>query len=247
MDTLSREQQAQIRQAQRRSRRTIRSINCYFILCFLGICCAGPLMIVRWQLGAAVFAGSIVCMGFLVRCSLRWRQAVLERSTRSDPAALGVFLDAYGLSMLGARARYGAQDLELRAKLLRMLPTVQARDAHSIEQRHRNCLQRILHEDDDLLVLAALSALQHLGDVSTISYVEKLVTDHGASQANASIRDAARTCLGVLMERTRKETSSQILVRAFGRPTSSSDSLMRPATAPSETNIDQLLRAIKPD
>jgi hypothetical protein len=92
------------------------------------------------------------------------------------------------------------------------------------------------------LKIAALRALEQVGDETALPVVEKLAKSAGDTQ----VRFAAQECLPFLQQRADQVRVEQTLLRASG-PGSSADVLLRPASNGAEAAPQQLLRASRVD
>lgn len=80
------------------------------------------------------------------------------------------------------------------------------------------------------------------GDQQAIPYVRELAEGRGASEYDCTVKEAATSCLAILLERQRQQTHSAVLVRPSARPSYCAEDLLRPTTARSETDGRILLR-----
>ena len=90
-------------------------------------------------------------------------------------------------------------------------------------------LCRALRQDDELLALHILSALEQVGDGQAMQSVEQMVTNGRTER----VRNLAARVLPVLQERRRQEKSSQMLLRASAPLAPGGDMLLRAVVAPS--------------
>jgi len=130
--------------------------------------------------------------------------------------------------------------------LARLLPRLKASDAGLLTTSQRACLNGLLNrttaQEHPETVVALLRALEQIGDVAAIRYVQSLVDLPGGSARIAAVREAARECLPVLAERARLNTDPQVLLRPAEAPGAPSEMLLRPASGAPATEDTMLVR-----
>ncbi|HLK61098.1 MAG TPA: hypothetical protein VKU00_31335 [Chthonomonadaceae bacterium] len=128
--------------------------------------------------------------------------------------------------------------------LTRLLPRLQASDAGLLDDNARNRLNSALLKQSRNadFVLAALKALQQVGDARALPVVQKLANRTDRSAAAQSIRAAAQECLPFLELRAAQEQASQTLLRASGVNATPPDTLLRPVQNPIQVPAEELLR-----
>jgi hypothetical protein len=179
--------------------------------------------------------------------------AVRLLANSDDMCAVGPLLEV---------ARWGTmvwnQQIEDEAHygLMRLLPRLQMTDAQALTAKQRDCLYNLLlvHSSfvlpgapapsyvpntkfDVPLSEAILKAYEHIGDTKALALVQKLAASEG------KLAEAAQECLPRLQEQTEKWSTGEHLLRATDEPISSPDILLRPASATTEIEPQQLLRA----
>ncbi len=129
--------------------------------------------------------------------------------------------------------------------LIRLLPRLQASDAHLLSEEQRKALCRALKRKNAALVIATLKALMQIGDAEALPYVEKLAQGEGLTARDPAVCQEAQDCLPFLRLRAEQEHARQTLLRAAG-PTveTRADTLLRPASGGAvQIDPQQLLRA----
>lgn len=128
--------------------------------------------------------------------------------------------------------------------LIKLLPRLQASDAHLLNEDQRACLNRALKGKNTQLVLAILKAYEQVGDEKALPFVEKLAEGEGRSGKDARVQAEAIECLPHLKARIEQQRASQTLLRASDAIATPPEVLLRPAEATvSDTPPEQLLRA----
>ena len=136
--------------------------------------------------------------------------------------------------------------------LAHLLPQMRASDANLLLPRHHDHINRLLAVglSRQILppymydfVLAALKALEQVGDWNSISIVTRLTTISPTNYEQAQIQQAAYDTLSALTQRQSKLRQSATLLRASSAPAPSPDMLLRPAAPTADPAPQQLLRA----
>lgn len=170
------------------------------------------------------------------------------KTQKSLSYVLTQFEDTRLVGVLAEALEYGDNDLRrlVEPLLSRVLPRLQASDAHLLNKEQRDCLNRALKGKNKALVLAILQAYQQVGDARAISAVKRLVNGEGRLGRDAEVRQAARECLPFLEMKEAQEKNSRQLLRASSNleaAQAAPDMLLRPASGVIETEPEQLLRA----
>lgn len=172
---------------------------------------------------------------------LPWQTAHVKRLAQYD-SVKGVGYLAEVLEWPDASSQSAAS-----SALIRLLPRLRASDSHLLNPKQRMCLYRRLslgnaRKDYDL-ILATLKALEQVGDMSALGYVQKLAQAQPLTAAQRRVVQAAQDCLPYLLKRAEANEGSQYLLRAAHAIDASPETLLRPA---SEQNVpqDDLLRPI---
>ena len=131
--------------------------------------------------------------------------------------------------------------------LTRLLRRVKASDKvlRTPAQRaglYRNITFANAHTHTDFLI-AALKALEQIGDAAAMPYVVQLANAQPSSERERRVCDAAIACLPYLNQRARMTAGSHALLRASSATSTGADSLMRAASPSAATDSEQLLRA----
>lgn len=172
--------------------------------------------------------------------------------------ALATYDDLRAVPRLIEMLEYTDNDLKIDTVMLleKLLPKLKASDAPLLTPEHHAILNRLLAgklrlkpHDAALLASRVLSALEQVGDVSSLPFVEQVAEGKGvANDFMAAERDriqqAARECLPALRLRVEHLRQTQTLLRASDGNLTPPDMLLRPAlSATSNTPAEELLRA----
>ena len=133
----------------------------------------------------------------------------------------------------------------VQTALVHLLPQLQHSDTLALNEIQRTLLyQSLLNSENPEYVIAALKALEQVGDGRALPYAQKLASpaDKRRKQ-NAAVTQAAQECLGLLQQRIAQQQISQSLLRPSDRTASAPDTLLRPASITQDTEPAQLLRA----
>lgn len=143
---------------------------------------------------------------------------------------------------------------KIEAALVRLLPRLQATDAHLLNAAQRERLNSRLIQnlrldpDHRELIVAILKAWEQVGDESALEIVRAIADSPvWTKQYSHEEREAARHCLPFLEQSIERQRYSQSLLRASQASDPAPDTLLRPAAAGTlETEPQQLLRASGP-
>lgn len=127
---------------------------------------------------------------------------------------------------------------EARKALVRLLPRLQASDAHLLNGEQREQLRQILFTEYTELAVSTLKAYEHIGDGPELEAVERLLQN---AIWDVEVRDAAEACLPFLQWRVQQMRSSQTLLRASEHATTP-NILLRPAGKAQTEDETQLVR-----
>jgi hypothetical protein len=112
---------------------------------------------------------------------LNWRTST--RIQREAAQALAGIEDLRAVGPLAEALEYRSPGSQptiypvITGALRRLLPRMQASDAHLLTEPQRSCLYRALLKGDAELVLAIVKALEQIGDGKALPYVEKLAEE----------------------------------------------------------------------
>jgi hypothetical protein len=172
--------------------------------------------------------------GGMLAFSAAQQNSTLALSRYDDVRAVGPF--ARGLQFQG-KLRKAVEE-----ELIKLLPRMQASDAHYLNDAQRSELNKQLDRKraNPDLVKAILLAWQQVGDEKAIPYVEKLIHNE---KRDPEIRQAAADCLPYLQQSAAGLKMAQTLLRASDGGASRPNELLRAASAETTINPDVLLRA----
>ena len=143
----------------------------------------------------------------------------------------------------------------IRNALTRLLPQMEASDAPLLTPACHQTIHEWLairsveisvesHHND--LRIAALKALQQVGDFRDISAVEQVATTQNRAPDTARVRQAASECLPLLRARCGKLEASRTLLRASSFEDARPETLLRPASGAGQNTSAELLRGTNP-
>ncbi|HLL80518.1 MAG TPA: hypothetical protein VKT25_13515, partial [Ktedonobacteraceae bacterium] len=126
-----------------------------------------------------------------------------------------------------------------------LLPRLQASDAILLTETQRAALGYALTSNvgDARFLIAALKALEQVGDSSALSVVEKLAAGRIRTADPKRVQAAAQECLLFLRARYEQQRASETLLRASERSETLADTLLIPAKGVVATEVSELLRA----
>lgn len=134
-----------------------------------------------------------------------------------------------------------------RAALLRLLPLVQFKHINLFAGDGRVRLHNLATDHDSRLQIAALKALEQVGDESSIAVVQEIVWHPELYPRFRKLQEAAESCLEYLKTHASRAENAQTLLRA-SHYTEHQDELLRPARDADDTPVNELLRPeSKPD
>lgn len=167
--------------------------------------------------------------------------AIQALARMKDPRALGPLIE--GLTFPDLNIQQACAEA-----LIHITPGIQAEDSANLLPLHFQALQKVLKNRDwnvePELLKMLLDLLRRLEDVSALPIVEKMKNTEAATEAERSVREAARQTYEVLVVCQVKLQTAQVLLRASEMPAASPETLLRAAQpADSTTDPQQLLRA----
>lgn len=176
-------------------------------------------------------------------CPPTYRRYLLEALGRtSDVRAIPHLLAA----LSETRLRWGDIDIA-RAALLRLLPLVEFQHINLFAGDGRIHLHNLVKDYDSRLQIAALKALEQVGDESSIAVVQEIVWHPELYPRFRKLQEAAESCLEYLKTHASRAENAQMLLRA-SHYTEHQDELLRPARDADDTPVNELLRPeSKPD
>jgi hypothetical protein len=128
--------------------------------------------------------------------------------------------------------------------LTRLLPRLRASDASLLDGNDRTLLHTAMvkHAGNREFILAALHALQQIGDRTSIHTVQRLADRTERRAADPELRDAAKECLEFLQQRAALTEANQTLLRSSSAAETPTDTLLRAIDNATPTAPDELLR-----
>lgn len=143
------------------------------------------------------------------------------------------------------------QEQAVFALLVLLLPRLKVSDAGLLKPADRNAIHSWLRRGNekvfsrrspDALCLAALKALEQVGDAAAIPAVERLTQIHPRNQSEQRLRQAATECLPMLRANHGNVESARMLLRASHSVADPPHLLLRSARSPNDAAPQELLR-----
>lgn len=159
-----------------------------------------------------------------VRGLFRLKWMMNELASAGDLRVVGPLIEI-------AAVPEGSADTMAALALTRLLPRLRASDAGLLTARQRSALGKALlnHTQNAEFLLAALKALEQMGDGEHLTVVEQLASGTVSTAAPARVQAAARECLPFLRARFDQQQARASLLRASDIRYASSAALLRPA------------------
>lgn len=141
--------------------------------------------------------------------------------------------------------------------LISLLPQIKASEANLLTPSARGRIHtwvassvwvESIYPNMDALRIAALKSLEQVGDSTAVPIVEQLSHIVPHTPREEKLRLAAIECLPMLRANCKEIEAARVLLRASHAEDARPDTLLRPASASTETNPAEMLRgADKPD
>lgn len=172
-----------------------------------------------------------------------------ELARLGGPASLPVLCAVYKVVQDSKRRE------EVRNAIKILLPQMKASDARLVTPAMRqtlhiwlgsweNLVGRTAFPDD--LRIAALKALEQVGDAKSIPIVERLAQRLPRTDSETAVRKAALECLPMLRANCGEVDAARTLLRAAHAEDARPDTLLRPANGAAQTASRDLLRGAEP-
>ena len=195
----------------------------------------------------------IVVQVFASRLLLRMCSQAVPRFDAEEIAKLG---GVKALEPLFAALKVVSrkQRPAIRDALTRLLPQLRANDAYLLTSNMRNRIRTWLGEQvntdwnilcSDDLRIAALKALEQVGDTDDIPVVTRLANMHAQTSEQTRVKQAAIECLPMLKAHCGETAAARTLLRAANAEDARPETLLRAATSLPETASAELLRGTK--
>ena len=152
----------------------------------------------------------------------------------SEVRAIGPLLEALS---------YTDMDGIPQVALMELLPRLTPADAALFSDAQRQNLHRALTDTNTDLVALVLKALEKVGDGRAVPHVAHLAAGKGRAHIDPQVLYAAQRCLPLLEARAIYDAANQTLLRATSSPPIDGEQLLRPVTAPADTDASELLRS----
>lgn len=209
-----------------------------------GACCgiAMSLVIARDPLSHSTLPETLLIPQFaaIAYCSARvtrLKRVLSALAARDDLRITGPLLESTTADDVATRQ----MAMQMLSRLLRRF---QASDAKHLTESQYILLLRTLtrSEGNTDYFVAALQALEQIGDLRALPIVEGLAKGRRMTMDPKRVQAAARACLPYLQVRCDNQRASQTLLRASASSATPSADLLRPARDTSATESDHLLR-----
>lgn len=147
------------------------------------------------------------------------------------------------------------QRKEMRDALTLLLPQLKSSDAYLLTPDSRQMIRWWLDgvpldrqplQCEDALRIAALKALEKVGDAKDVPVVERLAQRQPRAQREEKIKQAAMECLPKLLMNCGEMEAARTLLRASQAEDAHSATLLRPASGAGQTDSAELLRGAEP-
>lgn len=195
-----------------------------------------------------IFVLPLTALGWVLFDERTWRHL-------KGSLAPGTSLTKYGVKDTGRLIeglRYGNRHTRAMTQetLIPLLACLSVTDASRFEPHHLEILhteiQQGMVRKDSVFLLAALAALEKIGDETTITFLHiYFSTAHPSHRSKApewtTVQEAARNCLDVL--ESREYSEARTLVRASTSPFRT-EALLRPAGSGKSEEPETLLRPV---
>lgn len=127
--------------------------------------------------------------------------------------------------------------------LIDMLPRLRASDTGLLTPKQMEGLCSTLNRREPRLILAALKALEQIGDSRALPHVDRLAEQAAYTSEELEIQREARACRSMLVDRKISSRAGETLLRASSAPEPSEETLLRPAQSSTTDPPEILLRA----
>ncbi len=242
--------QANIKVKERLRRYTF---NCTFVPIILVILIAFPFILFKSVIfndprPYCVYAGAL----FVVACKFIFGDSMQafpfnkeELIRMGGVKAIGTIIDACSMNIPYKQVR------ALYTIVIPLLQQLKASDSYLLTRAHRHHLHAWLRaesqgvrvsEESLKLKLAALKALEQIGNKDSIPVVQRLADMKPRTDLHRQLKEAALECLPYLEARLGIDSAKTTLLRGSTPEISPQDTLLRPATDKPSTHTDELLR-----
>lgn len=160
-------------------------------------------------------------------------------SKLADASAIGMMLEV-------AASEYYTTYEPVSTALVNLLPHLRYSDGDKLTDRQKANLYYRVRWGRHELRLAAIQAVEQVGDAAAIPAVRHAATEGAVTPKQMALREAARRCLETLEQRADAARKAGTLLRAAQSPGEARAVLLRPA-ASADADEDVLLRATDRD
>lgn len=229
----------------------------------VGIGVAFAIVIVLLLLLAFWMHSPIVFMFWSTATTMLVGAAAFTQAQKSGAMALAQMDDMNAVSELIAALEMRDEEVQrvVRPALTRLLPRLQAHDSPLLKEGGRRVLRQYMEsslygrrfgrrqdpEAETQLLLAALKALEQVGDASFLPIVTQWAAGHKRG-SDPRLRQAAAECLPYLEQcSTNRQVSSEMLRASAQDHSRDAEALLRPASDTHGASAENLLRPSEPD
>lgn len=209
-----------------------------FIAAMIGLGTAGYL-----EAGWPVLAALVFTCGAGI-----WVWTVMERQEMRTIELLAVCRDKRSLGSLLDAANCSNRRVRkaVETALIELLPGVTQADSSLLNTTHREMLNALLYGKSSELALAALTAIEQVGDGMALPYLTSMAAGKGIPNLlrDRGFEVAVRARLAVerIHQRIESQNRANVLLRAAQMPDMPFEQLMRPASSQPHANSEELLR-----
>ncbi len=224
-----------------------RGFRAWFIPCMITVAFTAAMLILGStgyiESGWAILSVFIVTSGIGI-----WIWLALERQERLTVEALCACKELRTLGPLLNCLENGNGTIKrmVRAAVQNILPHLTVNDSGILETSQREALNSLLYSGSGELALAALYALEKVGDGTALPYLTSIAAGKGVPHTlrnrQAEVIERARRTVESIRERIERHNRASVLLRASQDPGTPSDQLVRPVMNKRLDTGEELLR-----
>lgn len=196
----------------------------------------------------ALFSGWDQVSSFTSFVSVFATMAAATQLQKGATSALAEYDDVRGVGAFATALEFDDKKVasKAEAKLIALLPRLNASDSTLLDADQRKCLCRaLLKRQRADLALAILRALEQVGGEDVLETVAKVAKGEGRAAVTSEVVRAAQDALPAVRHRSEIEQSARLLLRPSSAPDDASAILLRPAMGAEPANPAILLRPVE--
>lgn len=176
----------------------------------------------------------------------------INRRELRDIEGLAKYEDIRAVGGLLEGVSYGNRQIKrsVHRSLEQLLPRLTETDAGLLSTGQREALNMLLYNNSPELAMAALLAIQRVGDGTALPYLTAMAAGKGIPGAlqnrSGEVQEYAQQAAQRIQARIDFQNRANVLLRASQRPDTPSDQLVRPAYNTSQVEAEELLRPDTP-